>query len=181
MKIEIDKKSDKNYYDEIMYVKSYYRKIKINHKRKITKLSSEFIKYLILIFIFMILTILLYLYFKDTFYIYIIVVYGLLLMFDLYLLYTSSKKTINYINGLEDKETINITDTYVKHTSINSVYKINWEDMECILVNKYSICFIPKTGSSGIISVPIEYRHKVVETIKKYNKQKLLVINNHEK
>ncbi len=180
MKIDIKEKENISFYDELLYVTSYYKKIKINHKRKITKLSSEFTKYLILILVFMISTIALYIVFKDEFYIAPIIMYILLLIVDIYYIYSTKKRIKDFMNSKDDKVTININENYVQYSSVKSVYKINWEDIECILVNKYSICFIPKNGSSNIIGVSIKYRHKIVETIKKYNKSKLLVINNHE-
>ena len=179
MKIRIKERESKKFYDEVLFVTSYYYKILKNHKKRISRMTLEFMKYLLLIGVFLLLTIYLYLDTKDNFYIFVMSVYGIFLIFCIYFIFLSYKRIKEYMVD-KDEVTINITQEYIEYRTVSSYFKTNYDDMECVLINKYSICFIPKTNKSALISLGIRYKDEVIRMLKKYKKESLLV-NYHEK
>ena len=55
--------------------------------------------------------------------------------------------------------------------------KLPWEAIEHIIINKYSICVLPKNFSAILIGIEIGAKDDVYKSLKKYKKLDLLVDN----
>ena len=55
--------------------------------------------------------------------------------------------------------------------------KLPWEVIEYIIINKYSICVLPKNFSAILIGIEISAKDEVYKALKKYKKLNLLVDN----
>ena len=44
-------------------------------------------------------------------------------------------------------------------------------------MNKYSICFIPNSLNNAIISMTIEYKNDIINVLKKYKREELIINN----
>ena len=55
--------------------------------------------------------------------------------------------------------------------------RVKWEDIKHIIINKYTITIIPKTILNGFTSIDTKYKSEVIDTLKKYDKEELLVDN----
>ncbi len=173
MKIEVKEKKCAEYYDELLFIQSNYKKILNNKIKKVSRMTMSFVKYAVLSIIFFCLTLLLYLKTKDNFYFIICGVYILLVICSLYLVLITKKRVKELMTNDEDT-IININTKNIEHKSTNSIFKISWEDMAFVLINKYSICFIPKTTKNSLVCVPISYKEDIIKLLKKYKKDKLI-------
>lgn len=55
--------------------------------------------------------------------------------------------------------------------------KLYWNYIEHIIINKYSICVVPKSNYSILIGIEISSKDEVIECLKKYKKIDLLIDN----
>ena len=55
--------------------------------------------------------------------------------------------------------------------------KLYWDYIDHIIINKYSICVIPKSNYSILIGIEISSKDEVIECLKKYKKIDLLIDN----
>ena len=50
-----------------------------------------------------------------------------------------------------------------------------WDDVNYIIIGKFTVSFIPKEETNRIITTRIEYKDKILKMLKKYKKEQLLV------
>ena len=55
--------------------------------------------------------------------------------------------------------------------------KLYWEAIEYVIINKYSICILPKNFAHFVIFINITAKKQVLEAITKYNKLDILIDN----
>lgn len=55
--------------------------------------------------------------------------------------------------------------------------KLYWDYIEHIIINKYSICVVPKSSYSILIGTDISNKDDMIKALKKYNKIDLLIDN----
>jgi hypothetical protein len=53
----------------------------------------------------------------------------------------------------------------------------NMDQISCILINKYSICFLPKERTGVLIALPVDYKKDIVKFLKQEKLEELLVDN----
>ena len=177
MKIEVKESGKKEYYDEFLYVVNNYKRFKKNPHKK----AYEFSKCLFLYEIFLIISILLFtlFYIQDKNLIFMFIIGMLSLIFVFVLLFLSTtKKQIKTLLNIHVGKIIDINNNYIGFKDNQNDIKIKWEDIEVIIINKYSICFIPKKLSSSIISISTDYKNEVIRGLDQINKNLLLVDNN---
>ena len=88
----------------------------------------------------------------------------------------------NYINTFVKKakqEIIEINDIGILNDDGNMKIQINWDSIQVIVINKYTISIIPKNEvlNNIIISLSTKYKKEFIKGLKKYNKEFLLVDN----
>lgn len=175
MKFEIKERGTKEYYDEVLYVAFRYMDFLKKPKRKVFKLTKFLLILTIITILFLTLSIYLYYISKDIFYIILI---GLLsaIIFISFISFIIAKRRIKYFMSEIDTKIIDINNNGIEYIDESKNYRIKWEDIKNIIINKYSICFIPRTKI--LISIYIEYKSDVIKTLKKYHKEDLLIDNN---
>ena len=176
MEFKIKNNGSKEFYDEFLYVVTQYKKIKNNPEKKAYRMTRYLIIYILFVLAGMLLFGFMYSGHKNLIWAALIGMYSLLLVYLVIYLVNLTKKIKTYID-MEDEQIINIDDKGVKISSGENAFTINWDDIANIVVNKYSICFIPKTAANFLMSVSVEYIDNVVEAIKKVNRESLLVDN----
>ena len=75
-------------------------------------------------------------------------------------------------------KTINIEKDYISYKDNNKSFRVEFDDLKYVVINKYSICFIPKNKLSALISINVEYKKDVIDALSKYKKDYLIVDNN---
>ncbi|WP_407414661.1 hypothetical protein [Methanobrevibacter sp.] len=75
-------------------------------------------------------------------------------------------------NDLEKK--LIIEDDYVEMNIGEEQFRLNFKDIHWIILNKYSITFLPKIEGAKLIAIEIKYKDQVISNIK----EKSLIIDN---
>ena len=69
------------------------------------------------------------------------------------------------------------TDKGLELKQKNQKVHINWTSIEYIVINKYSICAIPKNPTEIMLSLSNDYKDMFLKAIKKYKKEDLIIDN----
>ena len=180
----------KNYYNECLFILLNYHKIKNNPHTKVRSLSkSLFIKEIVLI-VLIIVTI--GLYYKTKYIPCLMVTFFILIVLgqNIYTLILVKGRIKSEIVTKVDKKIDSkvqpkkneIVKTKETKDSNNKKVKVvesttKWDDILYIIINKYSICYLPKKDASKIICTPIGDQEKVLKDVDKYNRRDLLIDN----
>lgn len=176
MEIKVDKRGPKEYYEEYYFVLSRYKQL----IKKPNSKAYQFTKYLISYFVFgvfgLLLDVFFYLTFKNNLFIFCGGMFALILVYDLYVYY-NGKKVINTLMNDNKTKYIDINNDYVSYKDDLNEYKVEWKDIKYIIVNKYSIVFLPVDISKLVISISSEYLDQVKQGISEANQLAKLVDN----
>ncbi len=177
MKVELKKCYFRDFYDEFLYVSSKWQKIKKNPRKKVYKLTSALIVAAFFMFVFLILSCFLYLKYKELIFpIFIGVCWSSFVYILAYL--NNINKIIDMYTNDNNVQVMNINDKCVEYFDEKKSIMVKWDDIACVVINKYSISFIPKTIFGFVISVSINNKDDIVKAIKKANRDSLLIDNN---
>ena len=176
MKIEVNKRGTKEFYSEILYITTKYNILKKKPNKKVQSIIKNRIIQIVVISL--LLPIYVDLYIKTNQWIYMFIIGAFfLIIFCLILTMININKRINILINEKGTKTISIDEEKVSYKDESKEYNVKWENIETIIINKESISFLPKTILYPVISLPTEYKDKVIETISKYKKESLLVDN----
>ncbi len=175
MKLEITKRGSKEFYDEVLYVISKYNNIINNPYIKIHGLRKDGLYLGLVSLICSIISILMY--FKDQnekIYLYIGYFFAFLVILSI-IYFIIIINRIKKLRESDDKIIIRFDNKKIYYARNKLKYDINWEDIIYIIINKYSINFIPKDKNNILLSISIEYQDKVIEAIKNYKHEELII------
>lgn len=170
MVLEYSKIRDKQYFDEFLNVSLFAKRIKKNPKEKIKGIISVLHKY---VYVALILTA----FFAAIFFVgkgaarligavgSVICVVGLI--FGLSMILSFSLRIKEFSNVIEP-QTLTIDEKRVRYEYKSGAVEIRKKDLACIVINKHSVCFLPKNDDAPIIGTGIEYKTKILS-----NKDKL--------
>ena len=176
MKIEIKGNQNSKFYDEFLFVAGNYKKIKEKPNKKARLLTSDTERIYTFIIVFFVLFILAYFKYKDVLYLFVISALFLLSIFVIGY-YNAIKKRIKLYLNTETSQTLNITEKGLELKQKNQDIKINWSSVECIVINKYSICVLPKKPTELLLSLSTDYKKDFIKGLEKYKKEKLIIDN----
>lgn len=170
MTIESKEKGNKKYYEEIMYISSNYYIFKKRPKTKVHSLINVYRLDIILLFIMFI--ILLFIPIIS----YLSAIPFTMLFIYAYLLVEAKYRLREYLKSGDS--IIKIAEDGIENVCDDKMtVKLPWEAIEHIIINKYSICVLPKNFSAILIGIEISAKDDVYKAIKKYKKLDLLVDN----
>ena len=76
----------------------------------------------------------------------------------------------------KDKKVLVIDKDKVELQSKNEQsISINWNNIEMVLLNRYGILFLTKNDNTISIGIPIWYKEEVIDILKKYKKDNLII------
>ena len=176
MKIEIKEREKNSYYDELLYITSNYKKIFNNPRKRVHPLSLEAIVLGCLSVLLLILFIILYKNNTNRMYLFGEYISTLLIILSV-IYYFLIRKRISSLKNVKGIITISIEEEFVKFLSKKTRYKVAWQDVKYVLINKNSICFIPKKSGMILISLSTKYKDKVISRITKLDKSNLIIDN----
>ena len=82
----------------------------------------------------------------------------------------------------KDKKVLVIDKDKVELQSKNEQsISINWDNIEMVLLNRYGILFLTKNDNTISIGIPIWYKEEVIDILKKYKKDNLIINKVEEK
>ena len=170
MTIQNKEKGNRQYFEEIMYISSNYYIIKKRPQTKTHSLLKVFGLYSLLFLI------------LSTIFLFISAMIALSgIYFSFFLVYTYLFVETNY--KLKEYMKHNDTSIIIDEIGIESKEenasssKLYWEAIEYVIINKYSICILPKNFAHFAIFINITAKKQVLEAITKYNKLDILIDN----
>lgn len=181
IKVNLEKVNSK-YLDEIFYIKDKYRNcISKNPRQKPKSYMKEKIKWIMLLFIIIIYSIFT-MYFsvsKTNLVIHVVLLALSLIAFIINFVNYKAVKLIK--KNLSNKKydiILEFTDTEVTYEEENiRKLTLSWDCIEIILVNKYSIIFIPKDNNITWLAIASDFKNEIIEAVEKYKKKNLIVDN----
>lgn len=177
MRIEV-KERNVSYYDEIMYISLFMKKIIANPFNKVKGLSKYYkmqvvfwgcvtLLYLILTFITK---------FEGGF---IYMVWFCLIFFIISLRgLIHVKKSLKNYSLIDNVSVFEMNNEIISITGVDeTLISIKWDSVRNILISKNSIVFIPKENVGVLLTVSMEYVKDVLDAINKYKKNELVIDN----
>ena len=176
MRIEIIDNDKKEYYDEVLYICSHYKKYLNNPTRKAKGEAQNTIVWTIITTVILIIFLIMYFTTKSMNNLYIAGLYMLVLAYAIYYLSVINKR-INLMMNSDLKKSVEINDQYVEYEDGKQSLKISWDEITHVMIQKYSICFIPKNPTSLFVTVSRLYEDQVVKAVQEAGKGNLIVDN----
>ncbi|MBR4619272.1 MAG: hypothetical protein IKO49_08210 [Bacilli bacterium] len=175
MKLEISERGNFSYYDEFLYIMSNIKKISSNNKIKVKKLTSVAFIYSAISFIFTLVFLLFYILKKDNLYFYILCFFSFIFIFSV-VYFVMILNKIKQLRGEEGTIIFEITEDCVRVEKNGVECKLNWNEITSVIINKNTICFIPRE-LKVLVAISKDYKEQVVSILKKFKKDSLLVDN----
>ena len=170
MTIVSKEKDNKKYYEEFMYIASNYYIFK---KRPKTKVHSLINMYKFYVITFLILSIAFL--FIPQFY-ELSALLCAFFAFYLYLYFESKYRLREYLKYGDSL--IKIDEEGIENICDNKMtVKLPWDAIELIIINKYTICVLPRNFSAVLIGIEIGAKDDICTALKNYKKLNLLVDN----
>lgn len=165
MEIKIDNVNSKNYYDEVLGVISNYKKLIKNPNQKINGLTRQATILTGISLVFLVVFSILYL-MNRSYSLYLIVVIIFAVAFVLGIIYylLINRRVNSFRNVSSDRKLI-IEDDYVELIVGEEKSRLEMSDVQYVVINKYSVCFIPRTENSKVIAVNIAYKDSILKAI----------------
>lgn len=167
MKIEVAERGSYTFYDELLYICSFYREIRKKPQRKVHRLTRFLSLYIFGVLIITFIEIYLYIKNRDAHSLFMGGIFSSFLILSVVFLVVFIVR-IKKMMAETGVRVVVIDEKGVKFTDRDKELKLSWENIACITVNKYSICFIPKSNHNIIISLDRKYQNDVEEVLKKY-------------
>ena len=176
MKLEIEERGSKKYYDEFLFLAFNYKKISNNPHGKIHGLTMSGYLYCGISLVLTLLMMILYIMNKGNIYIYLTIFFSVILIISvLYILMILNKiKKSIATKGISSFE---ITKSYVCIEANGKSLQLNFDEIKFILLGKYTINFIPNDITKPFITTNIIYKEEVINTLRKYKKDNLIIYN----
>ena len=173
MKIEVKEKANKEYYDELLYIVSN-NTLKKNPHSKVKKITTHSILLGLISLIILIPFIILYIYDHYVMYLVVIVLFSISIILSIFYYILINKKLDEMVNT--NKTSIfEINKDGVSIKVDKEEHKLKYKEIDNIIINKYSICFMSSTNQS--LYTRIEYKEQVIEALTKYKQDKLIIDN----
>lgn len=178
MKIVTKKEeNDKEFYNELLYVTTKYSRILVNPHLKMRKVTSSFLFTMLLCILSIVLLLMVYLKHNKVLILVLIILCILLLLMTL-MYFIRAKMFIKEQINDSDTSTIDINKSGVRITRGKKLdYKIDWDNIKYVLINKYSISFVPLKRSYLMIGANISHKKDIIKAIKEVKKEELVIDN----
>lgn len=174
MEINMDNNSSSKYYDEVLSVMSNYKKLVNNPNQKISSIKrhATILTGISLVF----LVIFAILYARDTtytLYMYIVIIFAVALVLGI-IYYMLINRRINSFKNANSAKKLIVENDYVEMHVGNDKTRLEMSEIHHILINNYSICFLPANSNSKMIAVDVKYKDSILNAIE----NKSLVVDN---
>lgn len=164
--------------DEAMYISSKYKTISVYPKVKAKKYTRSLIEGIIIISIVSLLLIAYYFQSKTSDIRISCEISLFFLLFAIYNLYLVKKRIKTQCdNNINSKLIIDEQGVTVINKNLGQRVSLEWDAIKLILINKYSICVLPKNSALLFLFSSIDEKKYVLKELKKNDKLALLVDN----
>lgn len=174
MEIEMNKIESDAYYNEVLAIISNYKNLVENPRQKIKGLNRQAITLTVISVAFLVVFSVLYLQNRSNT-LYLIVVAIFAVAFVLGIIYNVLiRRRISKFKNKGSNRKLVIEDDYVELTVGNEKSRLEMSEIQYVLINKYSISFIPNKANSTLIAIGIRYREDVLNN---FSHKELIVDN----
>jgi hypothetical protein len=177
MKIKFKSNNPKKEYDELLEINELSKTLINNPKKKVNLHTRSLIKRLLLCVICVLLFIALIMMGTNTKM--HLVLMGIILVSSIILIVMliQTKSKINKYANEVCESTIDFSNDEINFYNKNHKCKLLWNNIKYVIINKYSICFLPYKMPNIVVSVPSSIREDIIKILIKLNKQDKLVDN----
>ena len=176
MRIEINERGPKEFYDEIMYIAANYKKYRAKPGKKAHSQSVVYTGYCVVTLLVVLLFMLEFL--KDHDGIFLLLSGMMLVCFILFIvIVVSMKKRIKVMMEEPGTKVVEVNDSGVSYESEAQSVKIKWDEITNVIINRNSIIFMPRTEIALLISVYIKYKEQILQGIDAAGRMYLVVDN----
>ena len=172
MRIEIKEPGNSKYYEEYLFLAVNYNKVKNSSRKKSRGLMLSSILYSIFGLIFFTLFLLVYLKNGKGIYLVTCILFGVILLVGIFSIFVVLSR-VRFLKNNFKKTTFEIDKDKV---SVGKDFKLKWNDIDSIVINKNTITFFPKEGTD-FICTRIEYKDEIIKELKKLKKDNLIIDN----
>lgn len=174
MEIKLNKIESDAYYNEVLAIVSDYKKLVKNPRQKIKGVNRQAITLTVISVAFLVVFSFLYLQNRSNT-LYLIVVAIFAIAFVLGIIYNVLiRRRISKLKNRGSDRKLVIEDDYVELTVGNEKSRLEMSEIQYVLINKYSISFIPNKANSTLIAIGISYREDVLNN---FARKELIVDN----
>ena len=176
MKLEINDRGTKEYYDEFLYIANNKNKFRSNPYSKVGKASTSAFIYSGISLVLGLLFLVLYMLDKNNIYLYVIIFFGFIFLLSLLLIFLVFKR-LNLLVNTKGVIVLEIDDKGIEISKDDIKYDVLWDEISNVIINKLTISFIPIDNSKAFITIDIKYKKEIVSVIKELKKDSLLIDN----
>ena len=174
MEIEMNKIESDAYYNEVLAIVSNYKKLVDNPRQKIKGLNRQAITLTVISVAFLVVFSVLYLQNRsNTLYLIVVAIFAVAFVLGIIYNVLIRRRISKFKNRGSDRKLV-IEDDYVELTVGNEKSRLGMSEIQYVLINKYSISFIPNKTNSTLIAIGIRYREDVLNN---FSHKELIVDN----
>lgn len=174
MEIEMNKIESDAYYNEVLAIVSNYKKLVDNPRQKIKGLNRQAITLTVISVAFLVVFSVLYLQNRsNTLYLIVVAIFAVAFVLGIIYNVLIRRRISKFKNRGSDRKLV-IEEDYVELTVGNEKSRLEMSEIQYVLINKYSISFIPNKPNSTLIAIGISYREDVLNN---FSHKELIVDN----
>ena len=162
------------YYNEVLAIVSNYKKLVDNPRQKIKGLNRQAITLTVISVAFLVVFSVLYLQNRsNTLYLIVVAIFAVAFVLGIIYNVLIRRRISKFKNRGSDRKLV-IEEDYVELTVGNEKSRLGMSEIQYVLINKYSISFIPNKANSTLIAIGIRYREDVLNN---FSHKELIVDN----
>jgi len=162
------------YYNEVLAIVSNYKKLVENPRQKIKGLNRQAITLTVISVAFLVVFSFLYLQNRsNTLYLIVVAIFAVAFVLGIIYNVLIRRRISKFRNKGSDRKLV-IEEDYVELTVGNEKSRLEMSEIQYVLINKYSISFIPNKPNSTLIAIGIRYREDVLNN---FSHKELIVDN----
>ena len=174
MEIKLNKIESDAYYNEVLAIVSDYKKLVKNPRQKIKGVNRQAITLTVISVAFLVVFSFLYLQNRsNTLYLIVVAIFAIAFLLGIIYNVLIRRRISKLKNRGSDRKLV-IEEDYVELTVGNEKSRLEMSEIQYVLINKYSISFIPNKANSTLIAIGISYREDVLNN---FARKELIVDN----
>lgn len=169
MEIGIDKIGSKEYYGEVLSVMSNYAKLVKNPNQKIRPLTAQAIILTVFSLVFLVIFTILYIQDQSyALYFYVVLIFAVAFILGI-IYYILINRRISKLKNIGGDRKLIIEDDFVEMNVGDEKTRLEISQIKYVIINKYSISFLPQNNSLKLIAVSVDYKEEILKAIKDKN------------
>lgn len=169
MEIGIDKIGSKEYYGEVLSVMSNYAKLVKNPNQKIRPLTAQAIILTVISLVFLVIFTILYINEQSyALYFYVVLIFAVAFILGI-IYYILINRRISKLKNIGGDRKLIIEEDFVEMNVGDEKTRLEISQIKYVIINKYSISFLPQNNSLKLIAVSVDYKEEILKAIKDKN------------